>query len=147
MPVPEVAVNAFPDLLMGASTEGFALAGMSSTTTDGAGAFTVHGLPDGPYKLWAQRGNSGNQEWGQHGASGKVGDTNVRITLPATGTLIGKLKVDGQDAPPTLASVTVGYQMATPIIDGAFAIKDLSAGSYDVHFAAPTSPRSRSRTW
>ena len=133
-PVPEVSVNAFPDLLGGASSESFALAGMSSTTTDGAGAFTVHGLPDGAYKLWAQRGNSNNQEWGQHGASGKVGDKNVRIVLPATGTLIGKLHVDGQDAPPHLASVSVGYQMPTPIVDGSFQIKELAAGTYDVHF-------------
>jgi hypothetical protein len=31
-PVPEVQVNAFPDVLGGASTEGLALAGMSSVT-------------------------------------------------------------------------------------------------------------------
>jgi hypothetical protein len=46
VPVSEVQVNAFPDVLAGASTEGIALSGMSSATTDGAGAFKVTGLPD-----------------------------------------------------------------------------------------------------
>lgn len=133
-PVPEVSVNAFPDLFGGASTESIALAGMSSTTTDGAGAFTVHGLPDGAYKLWAQRGSSSANDWGQHGASAKVGDKSVRITLPGVGSLIGRLKIDGQEAPPTLASITVGYQMPTPLVGGTFQIKDLPSGSYDVHF-------------
>ncbi|MGE5185657.1 MAG: carboxypeptidase-like regulatory domain-containing protein, partial [Acidobacteriota bacterium] len=50
-PVPEVEVNAFPDLLAGASTDGLALAGMSSATTDGAGGFTIRGLPAGDYRL------------------------------------------------------------------------------------------------
>ncbi len=135
-PVPEVSVNAFPDIMGGASTDSLALADMSSAITDGAGKFVVAGLPEGQYKLWATRGRAAGQEWGQHGQSAKTGDTAVRLTLPATGQLIGKLVIEGGDAP-KLARVHVGYQAPVSVENGAFTIKELTPGKYHVTFRGP----------
>ncbi len=136
-PVPEVAVNAFPDILGGGNTEGLALAGMSNTTTDGAGAFKIHGLPDGKYRLWAARASAGMQEWGQQGTAAKTGDKGVRITLPAPGGLKGTIVIQGADTAPKSAMVQIGAQPATPANAGAFEIKDVTPGTYDVTIRGP----------
>ncbi len=135
-PIPEVQVNAFPDVLGGASPEGLALAGMSSTTTDGGGAFVINGLPDGAYRLGAARGRPVWGDWGQSGTPAKAGDTAVRIVLPAPGTLTGKIVIEGraEGTIPSIASVQVGQQPPTPIIKGEFTVRDLTPGSYDVTF-------------
>jgi len=133
-PVPEVLVNAFPDILGGGSTDAIALADMSTATTDGAGKFTVSGLPEGQYKLWASRGRAGGgQEWGQHGQTAKTGDTGVRLALPAAGQLIGKLVIEGGKAP-NLARIHVGYQAPVPVDNGSFTVKELTPGKYHVVF-------------
>ena len=136
--VPEVQVNAFPDILGGGSTEGLALAGMSSSTTDGDGNFTVHGLPDGKYRLWAARSSTNMwQEWGQHGTSAKTGDVDVKIVLPAPGGLEGAL-VLGDKGPPAKAFVQTGQQPPTPVAaDGKFAMREVSPGTYDVTIRGP----------
>lgn len=136
-PVPEVTVNAFPDILGGASTEGLALAGMSSATTDGGGNFKIHGLPDGGYRLWAARASAGFQEWGQQGTTAKTGDTNVKITLAAPGGLKGTIVIDGVTEPPTMSNVSIGSQPSTPAQKGVFEIKDVTPGTYDVTFRGP----------
>ena len=131
-PVPEVSVHAVPDVFGGAGSRELMLAGLSSTTSDGAGGFTITGLPDGSYRLWAQRtsqsGTSGE------GTPAKTGDKDVKVVLPATGTLTAKLALAGSSAPPHLASVMVGYQAPTPVDDGTATVKDLAPGSYDVTF-------------
>ena len=136
-PVPEVSVNAFPDILGGGNTEGLALAGLSSATTDGGGGFVIHGLPDGAYRLWASRASAGFGEWGQHGTPAKTGDKAVKITLPAPGGLKGTIAIDGVAEAPALASVQVGQQPPTPARAGVFELKDVAAGTYDVTFRGP----------
>lgn len=135
-PVPEVQVNAFPDLLGGGSMEGLALAGMSSATSDGAGAFVVSGLPEGAYRLWAARSSGGWNDWGQQGVQAKVGDTQVKITLASPGELVGKVALADGEAP-AVASVQIGSKAPTPAQQGAFSIKDVAPGSYDVTFRGP----------
>jgi protocatechuate 3,4-dioxygenase beta subunit len=136
-PLPEVAVNVFPDIMKGASMDSIAIGAMSSATTDGAGAFTVHGLPDGPYKIWATRSSTSGRDWGQHGVAAKTGDKNVRITLAAPGGLKGKIVIASTGAAPKLAMVRPGSEAATPAHDGAFEIKDVAAGKWDVRFYSP----------
>ena len=133
-PVAEVAVNAFPDIAGGASFDGMSLAGMSSTTTDGAGAFTVRGLPDGPYKVSAARHHMG--DWGLEGTAAKTGDSGVKITLATPGVVVGKIVIDGGTVP-SIAVVRLGSSSSTPATAGAFRIEDLSPGSYDVHLHGP----------
>ncbi|MGN6106991.1 MAG: carboxypeptidase regulatory-like domain-containing protein [Kofleriaceae bacterium] len=135
-PVPEVQVNAFPDLLSGASADGLALAGMSSTTSGGGGEFTIHGLPDGAYRLWASRSVQ-NGDWGQQGTSAKTGDTHVVIKLPAPGGVKGKLVLEGASAPPSPASIQVGGRAPAPVVEGQFELHDVAPGPHDVMFRGP----------
>jgi uncharacterized GH25 family protein len=136
-PVAEVQVNAFPDILGGASMDGIALAGFSSATTDGGGQFKITGLPDGAYRLWAAR-PSGNSfgGWGGENTPAKTGDKNVRITLRAAGGLKGTIAIEGH-GPPKVATVGIGWQPPTPADDGKFELKELDPGSYDVTFRGP----------
>jgi protocatechuate 3,4-dioxygenase beta subunit len=135
-PVAEIQVNAFPDILGGASIDGVALSGMSSATTDGAGAYKITGLPDGAYKLWAQR-VSANAGWGgRENVSAKTGDTNVKITLSSPGGIKGTIAIDGIGAPKS-AMVSTGWQAPTPAQDGKFELKELDPGTYDVTFRGP----------
>ncbi|MGE0547373.1 MAG: carboxypeptidase regulatory-like domain-containing protein [Kofleriaceae bacterium] len=137
-PVAEVQVNAFPDILGGESGEGVALAGMSSATTDGGGGFTIRGLPDGKYRLWATRSQVGGSAWGQQGTPAKTGDQSVKITLAAPGSIVGKLALEGSTAPPTYATVHTGWQASTPVnSDGSFRIADVTPGAHDLSFTGP----------
>jgi protocatechuate 3,4-dioxygenase beta subunit len=136
-PVAEVTVNAFPDLMGGASGEGLALAGMSSATTDGGGAFTIRGLPSESYRITATRTTRGQRDWGQSGITAKTGDTNVKITLPLPGKLVGKITVEGATGAPRLAFVQIGYDNSTPASAGAFEVDDLAPGTYDARFYGP----------
>ena len=136
-PVAEIQVNAFPDLLGGASGEGLALAGMSSAITDGGGGFVIHGLPEGAYRLWAARSSGELQEWGQHGTAARTGDKDVKITLPAPGELRGVIAIAGASRPPAVASVQVGSRAPSPATDGEFLLKNVAPGTYDVTFRGP----------
>jgi protocatechuate 3,4-dioxygenase beta subunit len=134
-PVPEVQVNAFPDILGGEAPEAITMAGMSSANTDGAGHFTIRGLPDGAYRVRASRRSGGSDyyDWGQNGVAAKTGDKNVRITLSAPGSIVGKVVVEGGDAP-KLARIQVGYQAPAQVnADGSFKLADVGAGKHDLH--------------
>lgn len=136
VPVPEVQVNALPDFLSSdGNTEGMALTGMSSATTDGSGAFTVTGLADGAYKVWGARSTDAWQEWGQNGVAAKTGDTNVRIVLPSPGEIKGTLALESGTTAPYPATVHVGTKPPTPVDkDGNFLVRDVPPGSIDVAF-------------
>ena len=136
-PVAEVQVNAFPDILGGNTPEAVSLAGMSSATTDGAGKFTIRGLPDGAYRLRAARSSGGRYDWGQQGTPAKTGDTNVKITLAANGSVVGKLALEGGSAP-KLANVQLGFQPSTPATgDGTFKLAEVAPGTYDLRVRGP----------
>ena len=136
-PVAEVQVNAFPDILGGASMDGVALAGFSSATTDGGGNFKITGLPDGAYRLWAARSSAGSFGWGGgESTPAKVGDKSVRITLHSPGGLEGSIVIEGHGTPKA-ATVGIGWQAPTPAEDGKFELKELDPGTYDVTFRGP----------
>lgn len=136
-PVAEVQVNAFPDILGGNAPEAISLAGMSSATSDGAGRFTIRGLPDGAYRLRAARASGGMFEWGQQGTPAKTGDKNIKITLAADGSVIGKLALENGSAP-KLATIQLGYKPGTPAAgDGTFKLTDVAPGKYDLRVRGP----------
>jgi uncharacterized GH25 family protein len=133
-PVPEIQVTAMADYF---AAERPSLAGITSATTDGAGAFTLRGLPDGSYRLHAVRGGASMRGWESPGIAAKVGDKTVKITLPAAATLVGKIQLENGQAP-KLANVQLGYHPATPAgNDGSFKIEDLEPGTYDVKILGP----------
>ncbi len=134
-PVPEIQVTSNPDIWGGGNAESFALAGFATATTDGAGGFTIHGLPDGAYKLHASRHATG-RAWRTEGTSAKPGDTNVKITLATPGSIKGVIaKADG--TPPVTASVRAGFRAATPANEGVFELDELEPGPYDVTIHGP----------
>jgi uncharacterized GH25 family protein len=133
-PVPEIQVTAIADYF---AADRPTLAGIASATTDGAGAFTVKGLPDGPYRLNAVRTNGNLFGWGAQGTQAKTGDKNVKLTLPAPAVLVGKIALEG-GAAPKLANIQLGYHPATPAApDGTFRVEGLEPGSYDIRVMGP----------
>jgi protocatechuate 3,4-dioxygenase beta subunit len=133
-PVPEVQVASTPDVFGGADDDSLALTGFSTATTDGDGKFTIHGLPDGPYKLHASRHET--QRFNLEGTAAKTGDTNVKLVLATPGSVKGTLaKSDGK--PPVLASVRAGWRPGTPATDGVFLVDDLEPGDYDLTIHGP----------
>ncbi len=137
-PVAEVSVNAFPDILGGASGDAMMLAGMSAGMTDGGGRFTIRGLPDGAYRLRAARSSGrGQYDWGQDGVQAKTGDKGVKIVLAAPGSLTGKLVLES-GGPPAFATIQLGSQPpANAAKDGTFVLRDLTPGKYDLRVRGP----------
>lgn len=136
-PVAEVSVHAFPDFLSNESNQALALAGMSSATSDGAGAFVVRGLPDGNYRVWADRGAAQGVNWGERGVTARTGDKAVRVVLAKGGGLAGKIALSS-GKPPKLAYVQLGYQPPAPTSgDGAFTFKNLTPGNYNLTVRGP----------
>jgi uncharacterized GH25 family protein len=130
-PVPEVSVNAYPDMLAGAKAENAALAGFSAATTDGEGRFVIRGLPDDQYRLWATRAfGADGGSWSRNSTPARVGEQNARLELPTPGGLKGKVTLDGE--PPKHATVQVGFGAPTPTVKGEFFIQDLAPGKYDI---------------
>ncbi len=130
-PVPEVSVNAYPDMLAGAKAENAALAGFSSATTDGDGRFVIRGLPDDQYRLWATRAlGADGGAWSRNSTPARVGEQNARLELPSPGGLKGTISLGGE--PPAMATVQVGFGAPTPTLKGTFAIQDLAPGTYDI---------------
>jgi protocatechuate 3,4-dioxygenase beta subunit len=131
-PVAEASVNATVDFMGGGDIAAASLSGFSTATTDGGGAFTIRGLPDGKYKVWAQRPGSGNEEWGQHGVAAKTGDKGVRVVLAAPGTITGKIVIEGLNKAPKFALVSEGWSPAVPTRDGTFELKNINPGKHDL---------------
>jgi protocatechuate 3,4-dioxygenase beta subunit len=130
-PVPEIQVVAVADML-GKGMENFALTGFSSATTDGGGAFTIKGLADGDYQVSAhRRGLTADESFFQKATSAKPGDTNLRLVLPAPGSIKGKL-VLAAGGEPKLAMVSLGWRRQTPAVEGVFELTDVEAGTVDV---------------
>lgn len=136
-PMPEVQVNAFPDFLSGgASTEGIALAGMATASSDGDGKFLLHGLADGKYRLWPDRGSNSRFDWGQDGVVAAVGEQSVKLVMQSPGGIKGKIVIDGGTVP-KVASVQAGWEPPTSAQDGAFEVRGLKPGSFDVRVRGP----------
>jgi hypothetical protein len=135
-PVAEAQVSAFPDIMGGEGLEDIALGGFTATTTDGGGAFRLHGLPDGNYRLWASRTSIQSMMFATEGTKAKTGDTGVRIVLPRPGGVEGKIAfADGST--PDRALVAIGIMPASPTRDGAFEIRDLPPGKHDLRVRGP----------
>jgi protocatechuate 3,4-dioxygenase beta subunit len=137
-PVAEVAVSAFPDVTAGASVDGMMWSGQASATTDGNGAFSLRGLRDGPYRVWAHRGDDARGGAPtQQARTAKTGDHDVRLVLATAGQMIGKV-VEAGGKPPASAVLTVSGQMPVTTRKGAFTIRDLAPGKYDLTVRGPS---------
>jgi hypothetical protein len=131
--VAEAEVSAGPDFLSGKRGDSdWILAAGDTATTDGDGRFVLHGLEDGDYRLFARRAVGGERRVGERaGVVAKVGDTNVRLVLPAPGSIIGKVVLES-GGPPPRASITAGWGNRTTTTDGNFRLGELQPATYDV---------------
>jgi protocatechuate 3,4-dioxygenase beta subunit len=138
-PIAEAQVSASPDVFKSGGAkkiDDLVFSGFTAATTDGGGAFRLHGLPEGPYSLWASRDGTQQQAYSTKGTQAKTGDKGVRIVLPAPGGIEGKLAFDDGTAP-ARAVVSISVLPATPVDDGDFSVRDLPPGNYDIHFRGP----------
>jgi protocatechuate 3,4-dioxygenase beta subunit len=140
-PVAEAQVSAWPDILSGGdSTADWAVRGSHAAVTDGAGHFEFRGIPDGTFRVRANRSAATQLDiFGMTtGVKAKTGDTDVRIVLEPEGGLRGKLAhADGD--PIELFSVGIGFTAPRPGgKGGAFEVNGLPGGRYDVTFRGPT---------
>lgn len=137
-PLAEAQVSAFPDFWAGAKMDDFALRGVAAESTDGGGRFSFHGLPDGTYRLRAARSEMSATQWTQSGQQAAVGDTNVKLILPANGKIKGVVSY-AEGAHPPLFTVTTAYPPGTPFStdDGQFALDEVPPGTYDVTIRGP----------
>ncbi len=121
----------------------FRLRGFPQSLTDASGAFKLVGLAPGSYNVNASRGE-GRGPRGPFGGgmgdgvSAKTGDANIKIVLPPTGNVKGKVQLsDGST--PAMFTVGVGPMMSqVGNADGTFEIADLSPNKYELSVRGPT---------
>lgn len=136
-PVPEVTVSAMPDFFKGAALDTMVLAGPMTASTGGGGEFTLRGLPEGDFRITAQRGTGGMMGFGmERAASAHTGATGVRVVLPTPGKLTGTL-VLASGAAPSAARAHVGWTLPVPVVAGKVLVDEVDPGKYDVRFTGP----------
>ncbi len=136
-PLEGVQVSAGPDFRARnqASFEQWRLRGFPEDLSDAGGRFTLSGLAEGDYRLRAsrsQRRGGGRRGMMNQGVAAKAGDRDVKIVLPADGSVAGKVAFDDGSAP-TAFTVSVGF-MPEPFAseDGGFRVDDLPPGEHDL---------------
>ena len=134
---PRSQVNAFPDIWAGESREASRSPGMSSATTDGAGEFTIHGLPDGALQAVGVAHGRRPLRLGPARHAAKTGDKNVKITLAAPGVLKGTIAIEGASAPPRSPACSSACTRRRRRSDGAFELKDVAPGTLRRHVPRP----------
>lgn len=136
-PVPEMQVTCFPDFRAGAKLASFALGGSTSTTSDGSGAFTVRGLPEGSFRLGVERpGAAASYGLAASSKTAKTGDRDVRLVVQPFGRVLGKI-VTSDGKPPALAKISLSMMAPITTRDGAFVLSDLEPARYTVTVHGP----------
>lgn len=136
-PLEGVQVSAGPDFRSRnqAGFEQWRLRGFPEDLTDAGGRFTLSGLAEGDYTLRAsraQRRGGGRRGFFNQGVPAKAGDRDVKIVLPADGSVAGKVVLEG-GAPPTAFTVSVGFlPEAFATADGSFRVDDLPPGEHEL---------------
>jgi hypothetical protein len=108
------------------------MASNATATTDGDGHFVLRGLDDGKFRVWASREAGGSRRSsGREGVATQTGATDVRIVLPAPGGIEGTIVMENGEKP-ELAIVSAGWENRVTAKNGAFELKDLQPGTYDL---------------
>lgn len=113
------------------------LRGFPQSLTDAGGRWKLVGLAPGQYNVTAARPNAQRNFFGNDGVTATTGDTNIKLVLPPTGAVKGKVQLAGGSTPPSII-VGVGLlsQPANP--DGTFLIENLPPQKYELGVRGPT---------
>jgi large repetitive protein len=113
------------------------LRGFPQSLSDAGGAWKLVGLAPGQYNVTASRPNAQRNFFGNDGVNATTGETNVKLVLPPTGSIKGKVQLASGSTPPAII-VGVGLisQPANP--DGTFLIENLPPQKYELGVRGPT---------
>lgn len=132
-PVPEANVSAYPDFLAGEVD--WVMASTANATTDGDGRFTLKGLEDGKFRVWASRESGGTKRSSEReGVATQTGATDVRLVLPAPGGITGTIVMENGEKP-AIAIVSAGWEDRVTARDGTFTMRELQPGKYDLRIS------------
>ncbi len=133
-PLEGVQVGAIPDFRSGNfDPQAFRLRGFPQELTDAGGRFELAGLAPGTYMVRASRVASGRARmFGMDGERAETGTRDLRIVLPADGSVKGKVAfADG--TVPTPFTIGVGFtQEPVASKDGSFELGGLPPRSYQL---------------
>lgn len=115
----------------------FRLRGFPQSLTDASGAWKLVGLAPGTYNVSAARAGAQRSFFGNDGQSANTGDTNVKIVLPPTGGIKGKVQTTDGATPP-LFTVAVGLVTQPGGGDGTFLLDGLPPQKYELSVRGPT---------
>lgn len=134
-PVPEATVTAYPDFMAGEVD--WVMASNATATTDGDGRFVLKGLDEGKFRVWASRDSGGSKRSsGREGVAAHTGDTSVRLVLPAPGGIEGTIVMEN-GTKPELAIISAGWEDRVTAKGGAFTMRELQPGKYDLRIVGP----------
>lgn len=139
-PIEGAQVVAVPDFRSGSTADPmqFRLRGFAPELTDSGGHFNLTGLAPGKYLVRASRNQTMRGRMGSFdGVSAETGATNLRIVLPADGSITGKVAfADGTVPTP----FTVGVGFSSELVsskDGSFTLDQLAPQKYQVQVRGP----------
>lgn len=143
-PVEGAQVSAFPDWRAGAkiSRASFQLRGFAQELTDAGGGFALRGLEPGSYELRATRSGASGRRGGlfvRDPTVARTGDSEVRIVLPADGTITGKVAFSDGEVPQLFTINIGGWGANTPFStkDGRFELRDIAPQTYVLSIRGP----------
>ena len=120
------------------------LRGFPEALTDAGGRFELVGLAPGAYTVRASRSERtargpffGGGGGGGDGVTANTGDRGVKIVLPPTGAVKGKVQLAGGGTPP-MFTVSVGMTAQAGASDGTFLLDHLPPRTYQLSVRGPT---------
>ncbi len=151
-PVPYVVVRSAPSPEHGAPPEflkanaaasgSFTLRGLplptdSWTTSDGSGAFHFRGLPEGQFRIWAdRRGAASAGADAKNSKLAKSGAPPLQLVLKPLGRILGKVvTTDGKT--PALAEISLPDERPIITRDGSFVIDEVEPAEPDLLVRGP----------
>jgi uncharacterized GH25 family protein len=115
----------------------FRLRGFPQALTDAGGGWKLVGLADGTYNVSAMRSGAQRNVFGNEGVSANTGDTNVKIVLPPTGGVKGRVQTADGSTPP-MFTVSIGMTSQPGNSDGTFTLDGLPPQKYELSVRGPT---------
>jgi uncharacterized GH25 family protein len=139
-PLEGVQVGAAPDFRSGGfDPQQFRLRGFPQELTDAGGRFELVGLAPGTYMVRASRSTAGRgRMFGMDGERAETGTKNLKIVLPADGSVKGKVTFADGNVPSPF-TVGVGFsQEPVASNDGSFELGALQPRTYQLIVRGPT---------